>query len=882
MNRMKHNRFVSVLMVTCFFLAGLTLSPQRASSEDVANQIKVIATLKGHGEAVMSVSFSPDGQLLASGSRDQTVKIWDVKTRTEIATLKGHKGFVRSVVFSPDGQLLASSGDDKTVKLWNVQKRKKIATLKGHKDYVLTVVFSPDGRLLASGSKDKHIKLWDVKKRKVISTLRGDGNSVSTVAFSPNGQLLAISSSPGTVKLWDEHKQKEIAVLKGHSGTVSSVVFSPNGRLLASGGWDKTIRLWDVQTWKEVAKLEGHSGYILTVAFSSDGRMLASGDIEGVVKLWDVQERKEIATLREHYVVIRAVTFNSDGTLLATCSDSKTIKLWNVELFFRPPKPKYNPSLQITASFAEPSGNNILEEGETASIGLVVHNTGKGEAYTLHLELKHLLSGSHTGISLGKPEPLARLNPGDSAILVATVIADEQVTDQTVELHLQVLEANGFDSDPVVVRFETRATRQPKLKISEWAIDDDSYGESQGNGNLQFELGEIVEVTLRVTNSGVGSTKNAKLQLGLPRDPNLFYQSTSTQFEIGDLPPGGSKDITFAISTNKRYKGDHIELSVQFTDARPRFNSTTSFQLPLEQKATPLTSIEIVPIAVETGTVEVLPSLTSLVDTDIPITGMHNPDAVAVIIGNTHYDDRDIPSVDFATRDAAIMKKYLIRTLGYDEGNILYYIDADLKDFSTVFGKKGRPKGRLYDYVKKNRSDVFVYYSGHGAPDPATKQAFLLPSDCDRSAISLTGFNRNTLFENLALLQARSITVVLDACFSGMSDAGSLMGDISPVYIDVAPSMTITNGVVFSSSKGDQISTWYREQKHGLFTYFFLKGLRGDADADGNGAITVQELEDYVTDPADGVPYWARRLKSRDQMPVVLASDKNKVLVELK
>lgn len=536
----------------------------------------------------------------------------------------------------------------------------------------------------------------------------------------------------------------------------------------------------------------------------------------------------------------------------------------------------------MVASFTEPSGNNILEEGETASINLLVHNTGRGEAYSLDPKLEVPVSGSHTGLSWTVPKPLSRLNPGDSATLTISIVADAKVIDQTVELHLQVLEANGFDSDPVALRFETRATIPPMFAISEWAIDDDLQGESQGNSNMQFELGEIVEVTLRVTNDGKGPAKDAKLLLGIPSDPNLFYQSSSTQFDIGDLPAGGSKDITFAISTNKRYVGDTVELSVQFTDARPRFNKTSSFKLPLKQSAATLTPIDIVPIAVETGAVEVLASLTSVVDTDIPKTGMHNPDAVAIVIGNARYDNTNIPTVEFAIRDASIIKEYLVHTLGYDAENVLSYFDVDQRKMLSIFGRENTPEGRLNDYIKPGLSDVFVYYSGHGAPDSDTKEAYLLPSDCDPDDLINTGYSRELLFKNLALMPAKSIMVVIDACFSGGSDAGPLVGDMSPIYIETDPVMQLPNGTVFSSSQGDQISSWYREQKHGLFTYFFLKGLRGEADANQDKQVTVGELEQYLIDPRNGVPYWARRLKSREQVPQVIGSDKNKVVVELK
>ena len=279
---------------------------------------------------VFSVSFSPDGATLASGSWDGTVKLWDVATGEIIATLEGHTDVVRSVSFSPDGATLASGAGDGTVKLWDVMTGEPIATLEGHTAGVHSVSFSPDGATLASGSWDGTVKLWDVATHTTIATLQGHADGgVSSVSFSPTGATLAAGIWDGTVKLWDVATHTTVATLEGHVDQVRSVSFSPAGATLASGSWDGTVKLWDVATHTAIATLEGHADWVRSVSFSPAGATLASGSWDGTVKLWDVATHTTIATLKGHADWVRSVSFSPDGTTLASGSGN-AIGLWDV------------------------------------------------------------------------------------------------------------------------------------------------------------------------------------------------------------------------------------------------------------------------------------------------------------------------------------------------------------------------------------------------------------------------------------------------------------------------------------------------------------------------------------------------------------------------
>ena len=220
-------------------------SPQLLIS-DLSSLRFLDKTLTGHSDWVLSVVYSPDGRYLASGSGDNTIKIWEVATGKQLRTLTGHSGGVFLVVYSPDGRYLASGSSDNTIKIWEVATGKQLRTLTGHSSPVLSVIYSPDSRYLASGNGDKTIKIWEVATGKQLRTLTGHSGSVWSVIYSPDGRYLASGNGDKTIKIWEVATGKQLRTLAGHSNVVWSVVYSPDGRYLASGSWDNTIKIWRV------------------------------------------------------------------------------------------------------------------------------------------------------------------------------------------------------------------------------------------------------------------------------------------------------------------------------------------------------------------------------------------------------------------------------------------------------------------------------------------------------------------------------------------------------------------------------------------------------------------------------------------------------------
>ncbi|MEP0880975.1 caspase family protein [Trichocoleus sp. ST-U3] len=309
-------------------LPNQILSPVQTMLHRVMEETATISnTFQGHEGSVNSVAFSPDSQFIVSGSRDKTVRLWDIQGNAIGQPFQGHKSYVNSVTFSPDGQFIVSGSWDKTVRLWDIQGNAIGQPFQGHEYDVTSVAFSSDSQFIVSGSRDKTVRLWDIQGNAIGQPFQGHEGSVTSVAFSPDSQFIVSGSRDKTVRLWDIQGNAIGQPFQGHKDYVSSVAFSPDGQFIVSGSRDKTVRLWDIRGNAIGQPFQGHKDSVASVAFSPDGQFIVTGSWDDTVRLWDIQGNAIGQPFQGHKDSIYSVAFSPDGQFIVTGSTNKTVRL---------------------------------------------------------------------------------------------------------------------------------------------------------------------------------------------------------------------------------------------------------------------------------------------------------------------------------------------------------------------------------------------------------------------------------------------------------------------------------------------------------------------------------------------------------------------------
>ena len=513
------------------------------------------------------------------------------------------------------------------------------------------------------------------------------------------------------------------------------------------------------------------------------------------------------------------------------------------------------PNLFADLAFKDDNGNGILEAGENAGITITVTNQGKGNAYDLRVSLVD--DKPAKSLTIGKEQQIALLRPTETQKVVFPINTDIGLATTEHKIEIKVAEKYGYDMDPAFLKLQTFEYQHAKLSFSGIEILDAGEGTAAITEDGQLQAGEMVKAKIVVQNTGQGISNNTRYSVST-NDNNIFLRDNSGT--LGTLNPGEVREIFITLSPNKRVvtaenlpvllelredkgKGDLLayQLPVKLNQKPPRPNIVT-INADLESLTKNIAVFEYSSnkFTANTGTIinirSVAPSLS------------RRKDAIAVVFGISKYED--MAPAPYSANDAMIMKEYFEKILGIGQVLVFTNEEVTIGKLNKVFNPN---YGELQKAIIKGQTDVFVFFSGHGVPDKTGENTYLLPYDGVKEDLETFGYNTSKLYNNLSLLGARSVTVILDACFSGSSRKTETIPEenlIAQKGVKVKiqkPWVAWQNFTVINSSTGEETSLGYDPSETGLFTYFLTAGLQGAADENGDKKITLGELKKYVT-----------------------------------
>ncbi len=423
-----------------------------------------------------------------------------------------------------------------------------------------------------------------------------------------------------------------------------------------------------------------------------------------------------------------------------------------------------------------------------------------------------------------------------------------------------------------------KTIKKPNLKILQLAINDtediEDANSTYGNANSIIEPGEAVEITAFVQNFGNETANNVSVKLKLDiNDRNISCPDTYKDFNIGKIESGAYKKFKFFFFTSKRYKHKDIPFKVVIKSDNDGYKTSQKLGLKMNERTSNIVDIDINKQKYEQHVaMEQISEIIEIADVDknIPRTRFDGSKTLAVVIGIENY--KYAPIVDFAKRDAQVFYKYALSVFGVPKQNIYFLTntEATLGEMKKIFSKDGWLARRSI----KNESNIIVYYAGHGAPDIKSKEAFLIPYDIDPN-YAKTGFKLNSLYSALSSLKAKSVTVFIDACFSGKSrnDKMLIAGARSVVIPTESSAISAKNMAIMSASTDKEFSSAYPEKHHGIFTYYLLKELKNNANS--LNSLSIRQFHQNIK---QNVKKTAGFL-DKEQNPSLIGNNKDRAVV---
>jgi len=513
--------------------------------------------------------------------------------------------------------------------------------------------------------------------------------------------------------------------------------------------------------------------------------------------------------------------------------------------------PLMKPSLVYQVHFTESSGDGVIEGGEDISLKVEVENRGKGTAKDVQV----LLSG-HPGLlgHLGDMKLIGDIQPGEKKMAEFKASLPVQLRRETADLKIEVGEGRGFSASEtktlkIAMKPGKSAVKETVEVISQLPQLTFSTQLKDQNDNRILESGEEVKLRITVANKGEGTARNVQVTLsGNPLLVSLFGEKRL----IGDVAAGERKTAEFKTVLPAR-------MSTQTASLRILVSEGGGFS-PAEAK--------ILRVAMRTVEIKETVEMISEVNVDdipLKVRDYEKKDNVALVIGISKYREKTIPEVKYAARDAEVVARYLENVGGIPRANIKVLTD----DKAT----KSDIEAQISDWIPRRTTEastVFIYYAGHGTPGPQGREAFVVPYE-GRPDYPSQLYPLQKMYDTLNKLPAREVVVMLDSCFSGAKGRSITGEGTRPISISIEnPVLAGGKIMILAASSGSQVSSDYDKVRHGLFTYYLLRGMRGEASRDREGTVELGGLYEFVK---KNVAETASLEMNRDQTPVLLPSE---------
>ena len=485
------------------------------------------------------------------------------------------------------------------------------------------------------------------------------------------------------------------------------------------------------------------------------------------------------------------------------------------------------PKLNTAILFQEDNGNKFLDGDEKSFIKLTIRNDGEGLAQGVSIKTQ---VDNSIALEFKSDNYIGTIEPKSEKSVTIPIKALESISSGSRNFKMMISEANGFNPSPIELTVSTKELIKPTLKLSEVGI------ENTISKLPILKQSETSKVTFRVQNNSKADAKNLVFNIQIPN--NVFLLGGNKRIEITELKAGSILDIPIDIIPNNLANAS-AEFKLSYSGKY--LNGTFSKNLSIESNS--ITSNKVVISGKEETSSNynevITADLNIDIENNIPLNKNINKNTIAVVLGIEKY--KNVGNVSFASRDASIVKEYFNKSLGIPIENIYFKLNGDVTrgEMEKIFG------GWLQNRVDTNTS-VYIYYAGHGAPS-GDQNAYLIPNDGDPNYAEVTGYSLNKMYDQLGKLPTDKITVFLDACFSGQDrEQKLLIKDARGLGIKTKTSAIPDKLNVFSASSNDQVSSGWPDKKHGLFTYYMLKGIQGSADNNNDKQVSYEELSNYI------------------------------------